>query len=449
MTSIEYNELKRSLESALEDKKNLQQRLESMIDHMPLVCNTFDKDFNIIDCNQKAVEVFEMKDKREFMERFFEILPPFQPDGKPSGEKAIECIKKAFEEGYYSFEWWDQKLDGEPMPSFISLVRFEWKSEFFVVAFIQDLREFYKFKETERIAKERLQTMLNASPLACFVIESDFCITELNQEFSNLFGQHLGENYEKLFSKLSPEYQPEGSLSVDKSREMLEISFNLGSTIFEWMFRNQAKELIPCEVSMMRVRLEGEFCIMAFIRDLREIKQASMVMKQLEMLAYTDTLTNIYNRRYFLDFANNELSKYFKFGTHFSIIMLDIDFFKKVNDTYGHAFGDEVLKMLAMRINSVVKRNTVVARYGGEEFIVLLAGVEVINAEAVAWRINKAVGSSPFNIKDRSINVTISCGVCSTEGQTIESLDDIINKADIALYAAKEAGRDRVVVYNK
>ena len=434
------------LSDIMEDKRNLEMRLTNMIDYMPLVCNTFNKDFNIIDCNQKAVEVFEMKSKQDFIDRFPEISPPTQPCGTPSMEKAVACIARAFDEGYYSFEWMDQKLDGAPMPSHVTLIRFEWKHEHFVVAFIQDLREFYRFREAERIAKARLKTMLDSSPLACFIIEENKTITELNQEFESLFGSHYNQEYMELFSKLSPTYQPDGRRSDEKCREKMEMAFSSRTANFEWMFHNAHKELIPCEVTMVRVTLEGRFCVITFIRDLREIKSAAMKMQQLEMLAYTDTLTNIYNRRYFMDCAMSEMEKKYSSGKPFAIIMIDIDRFKSVNDTYGHGVGDEVLKILAIRMNSVVKRNTIVARYGGEEFAVLVSGADSDIGENIAWRIQKAVAASPFNVKDTVLHVTVSVGVCSAD-MPVSSLADVLARADKALYEAKNSGRNTVVVY--
>ena len=432
---------------ALEEKRCLETRLQSMIDHMPLVCNTFNADFEIIDCNLKAVEMWNFQNKQEFIDRFPEISPPFQECGTPSMEKAVYCIRRAFEEGYYSFEWMDQQVNGDPMPSFVTLIRFEWKREFFVVAFIQDLRGFYQFKETERIAKERLQTMLDSSPLACFVIEEDFQVTEVNKVFVSLLGMHSSQDSIDLFIKLSPSYQPDGTSSEEKCRENLGIAFDSNSANFEWMFYNKAKELIPCEVIMVRVKLEGRYCVITFIRDLRDIKNATLRMKQMEMLAYTDNLTGIYNRRYFMDSAENEMAKCLRYDTPFSVIMIDIDFFKVVNDTYGHSVGDEVLKILTIRMNSVVKRNTLIARYGGEEFIILLAGVNQTDAENVAWRIQRVVDETKFNAKEITMPITVSLGVC-TASDDIKKLEDIIDRADKALYKAKSLGRNTVVVYD-
>jgi len=431
----------------LTDKKNLEQRLQDMIDYMPLMSNTFNKDFQIIDCNQKSVEIFEMRDKQEFINRFSELSPEFQPDGMPSMQKAVKVIAQAFEKGYVKFEWVDRKLDGESVPSEVTLVRFEWKNEFYVVAFIQDLREFYKFKEAERIAKQRLQTMLDSSPLACFIIDDSYDIVEVNQEVVNLFGLSCGREFIDKFNELSPKYQPDGALSNEKLHEKISTAFNGGRAYFEWMFNSMQEKLIPCEVTMMRVKLEGQPFIIAYMRDLREIKNAFLMMEQLEQLAYTDPLTGAYNRRYFTSSAEEELKKSMAEGNSFAIIMIDIDHFKTINDSYGHSIGDEVLKILVARMRHVLRQGTVAARFGGEEFIVMLSGVSRDNVEKAAWRIQKTVESSQFVINDLKIDVTASVGTYYVENGS-ESLAEIIKNADTALYDAKNSGRNTVVCYS-
>ena len=430
----------------LTDKKNLEQSLQDIIDFMPLMSNTFDKNFRIIDCNQKSVEIFEMRDKQEFMDRFSEISPEFQPDGMPSIEKAVMMISKAFDEGYVKFEWLDRKLDGEWVPSEVTLIRFEWKDEFYVVAFIQDLREFYKFKEAEQIAKQRLQIMLNSSPLACFIIDGSYDIVEVNHEVVSLFGLNNGQEFIDKFDEFSPKYQPDGMLSDEKLREKLSTAFDDGKAYFEWMFNSMQEKLIPCEVTMMRVELDEQPFVIAYMRDLREIKNAFLMMEQLEQLAYTDPLTGAYNRRYFTSSAEEELKKCMAKGNSFAIIMIDIDRFKTINDTYGHSIGDEVLKILVARMRHVLKQGTVAARFGGEEFIVMLPGISSDNVEKAAWRIQHAVESSKFVINDLSLDVTVSAGTYYTEDSS-ESLAQIIKKADMALYEAKNSGRNTVMCY--
>ncbi len=172
----------------------------------------------------------------------------------------------------------------------------------------------------------------------------------------------------------------------------------------------------------------------------------------LRLLAITDPLTGLYNRRYFWELAEVEISKAIRYSRPLSVVMLDIDFFKRVNDTFGHAAGDMVLKMVAKIVKEMVRTIDVAARYGGEEFIVVLPETSAPQAAAVAERLRKEIENATVHAENRLITVTASFGVSdflvktgSKSQQTI--LPEFISGADQALYASKNAGRNRVTVY--
>jgi len=164
-------------------------------------------------------------------------------------------------------------------------------------------------------------------------------------------------------------------------------------------------------------------------------------------LAFTDALTGIRNRHYFMSTADQELHNCINESMDFSVIMVDIDHFKSVNDRYGHAVGDEVLKILTARIENVLKNNTLFARYGGEEFVITLPGVNLENALKTAWRLQKNIEGSLFLIKDLEISITASFGVAAKTDDCIALLE-IISNADAALYRAKNAGRNTVIGFD-
>ena len=132
--------------------------------------------------------------------------------------------------------------------------------------------------------------------------------------------------------------------------------------------------------------------------------------------------------------------------------MLDVDHFKQVNDSWGHAAGDAVLQELASRIESQVRASDVAARYGGEEFVVLLPGTEVASAKLLAERIRNVISESPIAISGgESVSVTVSIGIAEVYPQPGDNdlktiAESLIARADVALYAAKSAGRNRVIV---
>ena len=176
-----------------------------------------------------------------------------------------------------------------------------------------------------------------------------------------------------------------------------------------------------------------------------KINTTTIKAEVLEKFAYTDTLTGIYNRRYFMELAQAPLEKAKRFGTLCYAMIMDLDFFKKVNDTYGHLAGDEVLKNAANVMKNTLRSYDLLCRYGGEEFVVLVSEAPKEAAMNLAERIREAIAATPCIYNVIKISVTVSIGVAeSFPDCTIESL---IDRADKALYMAKEQGRNRVVFY--
>lgn len=194
----------------------------------------------------------------------------------------------------------------------------------------------------------------------------------------------------------------------------------------------------------------------AFVRDAGTIlalvqNQVTIVIDNARLyeaarqLAITDGLTRIYNHRFFQELFEKEYKRSDRYNTIFSLIMLDIDHFKKVNDTYGHLCGDEILKGLAVLIKSCLRSMDIVARYGGEEFAVLLPETNGPEAYQTAERIRRAVEETTFMGTDQGLKVTVSQGVATYPSEGVQERQDIIAKADGALYEAKETGRNKVV----
>jgi diguanylate cyclase (GGDEF)-like protein len=166
---------------------------------------------------------------------------------------------------------------------------------------------------------------------------------------------------------------------------------------------------------------------------------------EVQKLALTDSMTNIYNRRGFFEIGRREVERSHRFGRPLSAIMFDIDFFKNVNDTYGHANGDHVLRQISDRISKNIREIDILGRYGGDEFTILLPETDMFVATNVAERLRLSIVDAPFDIDEASLRITISLGVAKTTADTID-LASLLDQADVALYAAKQGGRNRVEV---
>ncbi len=160
--------------------------------------------------------------------------------------------------------------------------------------------------------------------------------------------------------------------------------------------------------------------------------------------ALHDGLTKAYNKRYFLDRLPTETAYAVRHGTPLSLLMIDVDHFKSVNDGHGHPAGDFVLAKLAQLIAGALRTEDLFVRYGGEEFAVLCRGVKLDNASVLARRLRALIESSAFEFEGKRIPVTVSIGVASCV-RTADAGAQLVSDADAALYEAKHAGRNRVV----
>ena len=195
----------------------------------------------------------------------------------------------------------------------------------------------------------------------------------------------------------------------------------------------------PFDRSELRARLRVGRRILTLQADLIQARE------DLRFQATHDALTGIWNRGALLDLLNRELERAARSQTFTGVLMLDLDHFKNVNDTYGHLAGDVVLKEVARRISHVVRPYDLVGRYGGEEFLVVLPGCDMNQVQQSAERIRSLVASGPVLAASSEICVTISIGAAvATPGMTAEK--EILLTADSAMYRAKNTGRNQTVI---
>jgi len=183
--------------------------------------------------------------------------------------------------------------------------------------------------------------------------------------------------------------------------------------------------------------------------QLRKKRYADRLRRNVQLsleMAITDQLTGLHNRRYMASHLENLLASAARAGKPLAFVIMDIDYFKAVNDTYGHDIGDEVLREFAKRINANIRGIDLACRYGGEEFVVVMPETDAAFAYAVAERLRRSIETTPIEISRApgKLNITISIGIAASEG-TNDSAEALLRRADQALYSAKRAGRNRVV----
>jgi diguanylate cyclase (GGDEF)-like protein len=179
-------------------------------------------------------------------------------------------------------------------------------------------------------------------------------------------------------------------------------------------------------------------------RELQEeIAKRRIAQEKLRQLAITDGLTGVFNYRYFMELGRREFERVKRYGRRLSLIIADIDHFKKTNDTYGHAVGDGALRVVAQICQRTVRNVDILARIGGEEFAVLLPETALEKAWLVAERLRLSVSRAVMRTKAGELRLTASLGVGAVEQET-KDFEDLLRSVDSALYAAKRNGRDRV-----
>ena len=196
---------------------------------------------------------------------------------------------------------------------------------------------------------------------------------------------------------------------------------------------------------LRRKLLQGDVYKATVSQQQKEIKYRKSQQDHFQQLALTDALTGAVNRHHFNEVLDQEIANVNNYGNPLSIMLLDIDHFKQVNDTYGHGVGDEVLVLFYQTCVEAVRSSDVVARIGGEEFVIIMPNTTLVNAQKFAERLRKKIATLEINVADKQISVTVSIGVSQWKNDYFTNAETFVAHADKSLYLAKNNGRNRVV----
>ncbi|CCO22896.1 diguanylate cyclase [Maridesulfovibrio hydrothermalis] len=296
--------------------------------------------------------------------------------------------------------------------------------------------------EKKRIELEirKLSLAVESSPSAVVITDTDGMIEYVNRSFEEITKYSSAEAIGKNPSEL-----------IKSDSQQADIYEDLWKTISsgkvwrgELVNRTKFGENYWCRLSISPVYNDLGTIInyVGIQEDLTELKKKELALKQ---LATTDELTGINNRRNFMEMADQEMRRTKRKESSMSVSILDIDHFKRVNDTYGHGFGDFVLKEMAALIQDVIREMDIFGRIGGEEFALILPDTEAEGAFILLERLRGKIENYKFKFHGVSIIVTASFGYTVFDGSYSESLTELMKHADRALYAAKAQGRNRVV----
>ena len=277
-----------------------------------------------------------------------------------------------------------------------------------------------------------LQDIFSALEEGVVVIDKDLHLMEFNPSASRYFPCLSTFDIGSPIPAVSPLQQ---LVSRQEERFTMELKVEEAFYILEVTAKPIFKNTQPC----------GKAYVM------KDVTRTVTLMNKLEQLATTDQLTGLYNRRKLMEEGEKELQRCIRYGMGLSVFMIDIDHFKKVNDTYGHHAGDEVLKHVAGILSKGFRSIDIIGRYGGEEFIMILSGVEWQKAAEMGESLRELVERSPLVVDGNRIQVTLSIGSITVPAEEMKNRRNELNLqklfilADQAMYEAKTLGRNRVI----
>jgi len=297
---------------------------------------------------------------------------------------------------------------------------------------------------SDLLIPETFQTIVNCSVDAVVVINEQGDIVFWNQAAELMFGYSEAEVLGVYVHDILPARHLRGR--ADKAFLRFKHSGEapaLGK-ILHVQGRRKSGQEFDVQFSLKTVRCQGKLITYAFLRDISELIG---LQKKLQNIANTDSLTGLLNRRAFTEQTDKTFSHAQRHDFPLALMMLDIDFFKRINDSFGHAAGDSALQHFADTVSATIRQEDIFGRVGGEEFCLLLPSVSAEQGLKVAEKIRAAIAAQTLSLDNTKIKMTVSIGL-SYQLPADRSLAEIQQRADKALYEAKDSGRNRVAVQN-
>lgn len=294
-------------------------------------------------------------------------------------------------------------------------------------------------KQEEKLLRDQ-SALLDLAHDAIIVRDRDDAIVYWNRGAELTYGWSAGEASGKVTHQLLKTEFPE---PLQQIREQL-YKYGRWEGELEHIVKGGERIVVASRWVLKHDDVDGFVTVMEINRDITEKRTLQL---ELEKQAHQDSLTGLHNRGYFIELAEMELKKSTRYGDQFVMFMIDIDHFKRINDSFGHQTGDIVLKQLAAIFLSTLREVDIIGRVGGEEFAVLLPETPLAEAAAVADRLRLAVMNAHIALADSPpIHFTVSIGVAAPSSNEF-SLHALLGRADSALYQAKQSGRNKVVVF--
>lgn len=306
-------------------------------------------------------------------------------------------------------------------------------------------------KEEQRIDTEEAPPLpilhnfhgaFHQAPIGMMLVNMDWHVMHVNRSICDMLGYSAEELLSKTFQEIT--HPDDIKTDLDLVRQM--IAGDINDYRLEKRYFHKDGHVIWMLLSASLLKDENRIP-QYFIFHIQDISEYKRIQKQISEYAYQDALTNLPNRRLLQDRLRLAVSHANRYKRRLGLMFLDIDRFKSINDTYGHAFGDELIKSVASRLSESVRSADTVCRLGGDEFVIVVS--EIKQNEDISVVAEKILGNirKPLQIEDHEIQVTVSIGVTMFDAQSGDDAESMMRKADQALYEMKRAGRNGYRVY--
>ncbi|MFA7300657.1 MAG: diguanylate cyclase, partial [Sideroxydans sp.] len=322
----------------------------------------------------------------------------------------------------------------EIAPNFVKFGNIEYN-----IAYSRNITERKQHQMQLEVSRKYFENVFDSSNDGIFILNMQGSFIDINRSAY----EHLGYSKQEMLAlKITELDPPEFAVRVpERFAQIME----QGKAVFETAHYRKDGSIMPVENSVKVIELDGEKVFLSVVRDITERKQAE---QEIHKLAFFDLLTQLPNRRLLLDRLQQAMAVSMRSGRYGALLFLDLDHFKVINDTQGHAVGDLLLIEVAHRLQSCVREGDSVARLGGDEFVVVLEELSaqqdeaVSQAELVAEKIRSELNQS-YMLKNHECRTTPSIGISLFHGH-LESSEELLKHADIAMYQAKKAGRNAI-----
>jgi diguanylate cyclase (GGDEF)-like protein/PAS domain S-box-containing protein len=419
------------------ERLRAEQRFRALLEAAPDAMVIVNAEGKIVLANSQAEHLYGYS-RQELLEQPVEML-------LPDRLRAIHCSHRAryfAEPGVRpmgaSLELIGRRKDGSTFPAEVSLSPVEIDEERLVSSAIRDISERKKAED----AVLRLAAIVDSAYDAIISNDLNGIIRSWNPAAERMFGYASAEVVGQNICILVP------SERDDEERWHLEQA-RRGERVepYETVRRRKDGSLIDVWVTTAPLK-DSQGIVIGTSKIARDLTERKEMERMLEEEAHTDALTGTATRRYFQEVAHRELARVRRHGGAMSLVTLDVDHFKKINDGYGHAVGDRVLQAVARECREILREEDTVARLGGDEFVLLLTATGSLEANKVAERLRMAFTAVEIPTETNpALHFTASIGVAALTPDDA-SIDDLLLRADKALYTAKQAGRNTVHVDN-